>query len=122
MSGVVQGIVWAPLEALSCTTGGRPLFFWIIDGPPAGSRHQTCHGDVHLFPSLMHTEADESVDSEGIQATAETAWLLPVPKGFFQAPLPQATLENPRTTQEFGLNGTFKNRPLQPPRTEVLTA
>lgn len=122
MNGVVQGIVWAPLEVLSCKTGGRALCFWIIDGHPAGCRHQTCHGDVHLFPSLKHTEADEAVDTEGIQAAAEGVGLLPVPEGSFPAPLPQETLENPRTTQEFGLKGTFKNHPLQPLRTEVLTA
>lgn len=98
------------------------LCFWIIDGHPAGSRHQTHCGDVHLFPSLMHTEADEAVHSEGTQAAAEGAWLLPVPKGSFPAPLLQATLRNPRTIEELGVEGIFKNHPLQPPRTEVLTA
>lgn len=98
------------------------LCFWIIAGHPAVFRHQTCHGDVHLFPSLTHAEADEAVDSESIQAAAEGAWPLPVPKGSFPAPLPRATQENLRTIKEFGLEGTFRNHPLQPPRTEVLTA
>ena len=37
------------------------LCFGIMDGHPAGSRQLTpyLHGDVQLFPSLMHTEADE---------------------------------------------------------------
>lgn len=122
MSGVVQGIVWALVEVLSCKTGGRShCAFGLLKGTrwiQAPNLQWGCSS----VPSLMHTEADEAVDSQSIWAAAEGSWLLPVPKGSFPAPLPQETLENPRTIQEFGLEGTSKNHPLLPPTPEVLTA
>lgn len=99
-SGMVQGIVCVSLEIPSCKRGGRPHcalgLLMVTQLDPGSSRH-TCCGDVQLFPSLMHTEADAAADSKGVPAAGEEAWLPCLPKGSFPVPLPWVNSEEQRS-------------------------
>jgi len=65
-----------------------------MDGHPAGSRQLAPYlrGDVQLFPPLMHTEADAAVDSKGIPAAGNEAWLPLCPRTPFLLLYPWLTL------------------------------
>lgn len=89
-SGMVQGIVWASLQIPSCKTGESTLCFGIMDGQLAPH----LYGDVHLFPSILRTEADAGVDTKGIPAASEGAWFPLCPRAPFLLLSPWLALES----------------------------